>query len=157
MLTPVLSSGEFESLSKSKIPFNDPNGYPCSAPPWGEIMAISAATGDFLWRQPLGEYKELTAKGIPPTGQIPSGGSIVTAGGVLFVGSTPDMVFRALDPKTGKLLWSAELPGAGAATPLTFQGKSGKQYVGIVTNAGASGDLPPAGGGAGQLVVFALP
>jgi quinoprotein glucose dehydrogenase len=157
MLTPVLSSGQFESLSKSKIPFNDPNGYPCSAPPWGEIMAINAATGDFLWRQPLGEYKELTAKGIPPTGQIPSGGSIVTAGGVLFVGSTPDKVFRALDPKTGKLLWSAELPGAGAATPLTFQGKSGKQYVGIVTNAGASGDLPPAGGGAGQLVVFALP
>jgi quinoprotein glucose dehydrogenase len=158
MLTPVLSAGKFESLSKSKIPFTDKNGYPCSTPPWGEIMAINAATGDFVWRQPLGEYKELTAKGIPPTGQIPSGGSIVTAGGVLFVGATADRMFRAIDEKTGKLLWSTELPGPGTSTPMTYQGKNGKQYVGIVTTGGGGrGAVTPGGAGSGSLVVFALP
>ncbi len=148
MLTPILSVGQFESLSKSKIPFLDPEGYPCSAPPWGELIAINAATGDFAWRQTIGEYKDLTAKGIPPTGQKPAGGSIVTKGGVLFVGATEDKMFRAMDPKTGKLLWSVELPGAGGSTPLTYLGKDGKQYVGIITS-GARGDP-------GKFVVFGL-
>lgn len=167
MLTPVKSAG-FESLSKSKIPFLDQNGYPCSKPPWGELMAIDARTGDFLWREPLGEYKELSAKGIPPTGQIPEGGSIVTAGGVLFDGATADGKFRAIDPKTGKVLWSTELPGEGGSTPLSYQGKSGKQYVAIATApsrqaaraqppAAAGAQTPRAGGGPGDLVVFTLP
>lgn len=169
MLTPAISAGKFETLSKSKIPFLDQNGYPCSKPPWGELMAINAATGDFLWREPLGEYKELSAKGLPPTGQIPAGGSIVTGGGVLFVAATPDRMFRAVDPKTGKLLWSAELPGQGGATPLTYLGKSGRQYVAILTTPGRgpaaasgadrSGGPPPepVGGAPGALLVFDLP
>jgi quinoprotein glucose dehydrogenase len=165
MLTPILSVGAFESLSKSKIPFVDQNGYPCSAPPWGELLAINAATGEFAWRQTLGEYKELTAKGVPPTGMIPAGGSIVTAGGVLFVGATQDKMFRAFDPKTGKLLWSTELPGAGGSTPLTFAGKSGKQYVGIITQGaggggggrGAAAAPTGTGGAPGALEVFQAP
>ena len=165
MLTPVVSAG-FESLSKSKIPFLDQNGYPCSKPPWGELMAIDARTGDYLWREPLGEYKDLTAKGVPPTGQIPAGGSIVTAGGVLFDGATPDGKFRAIDPRTGKVLWSTELPGQGGSTPVTFQGRSGKQFVAILTTpsrdsrgaqAGAGPQPAREGGGPGDLVVFSLP
>jgi quinoprotein glucose dehydrogenase len=132
-------------------------------------MAINAATGDFLWREPLGEYKELTAKGIPPTGQIPAGGSVVTRGGVLFVAATPDRMFRALDAKNGKLLWSTELPGQGGATPLTYHGKSGRQYVAILTTPGRgpaaasrgdrSGGPPPesVGGAPGALLVYGLP
>jgi glucose dehydrogenase len=158
MLTPALSVGKYESLSKSKIPFVDEQGYPCSSPPWGEIMAVDAKSGAIKWREPLGEYKELTAKGIPPTGQVPAGGSIVTGGGVLFVGATPDKKFRAIDPSSGKLLWSAELRGAAGSTPLTYTGKSGKQYVAVVTSggrtAGATG--PGIGGNGGQLVSFAL-
>ena len=163
MLTPILSVGVFESLSKSKLPFLDPNGYPCSPTPWGELLAINAATGDFVWRKTIGEYPELKAKGVPPTGQIPAGGSIVTAGGVLFDAATPDKMFRAIDPRTGNLLWSTELPGAGGSTPLTYQGKSGKQYVGIMTSGAGGGGgrgagaAPTAtGGAAGQLVVFSL-
>jgi quinoprotein glucose dehydrogenase len=150
MLTPQLSSRKFESLAKSKIPFEDPNGYPCSAPPWGELMAINAATGDIVWREPLGEIKALTAKGIPKTGTDNGGGSVATAGGVLFIGASQDRTFRALDSKTGKELWSIELKGNAGATPLTFLGKNGKQYVSVVT----AGRI---GAGAGQLVTFSLP
>jgi quinoprotein glucose dehydrogenase len=157
MLTPALSAGKFETLSKSKIPFTDQNGYPCSTPPWGELMAINAATGDYLWRAPIGEYKELSAKGVPATGQPPTGGVIVTGGGVLFMGATQDRMFRAIDPKTGKIVWSAELPGAGSSTPLTYQGKSGKQYVAILTAGGRGQAGAQQAGAPGQLVVFALP
>jgi quinoprotein glucose dehydrogenase len=143
MLTPALSVGKFETLSKSKIPFLDQNGYPCSATPWGEVMAIDAATGNFKWKAPLGEYKELTAKGVAPTGQIPRGGVIATAGGLLFDGGTEDKMFRAFDPQTGKILWSTQLPAAGAGTPMTYQGKSGKQYVVTAT--------------AQQVISFAVP
>jgi glucose dehydrogenase len=143
MLTPQLSSNKFQSLAKSKIQFTDPDGYPCSTPPWGELMAINAATGDIVWREPLGELKELTAKGIPKTGTNNSGGSVATAGGVLFIGASTDRMFRAFESKTGKELWSAELAANAGATPLTYLGKNGKQYVAIVTG--------------NNLVTFALP
>jgi len=143
MLTPQLSSNMFESLAKSKIPFVDQNGYPCSKPPWGELMAINAATGDTVWREPLGEIKALTAKGIPKTGTDNAGGSVATAGGVLFIGASQDKMFRAIDSRTGKELWSAELDGNANSTPLTYLGKNGKQYVAIV--------------GRGGLVTFTLP
>ncbi len=54
-----------------KIPttfYTDPQGYPCNAPPWSELVAVSTTTGDIVWRTPLGEYPELTAKGILNTG-----------------------------------------------------------------------------------------
>jgi quinoprotein glucose dehydrogenase len=143
MLTPQLSSNKFESLAKSKIPFEDQNGYPCSTPPWGELMAVNAATGDIVWREPLGEIKALTAKGIPKTGTDNSGGSIVTAGGVLFIGASQDKMFRAIDAKTGKELWSKELGANANATPITYLGKNGKQYVAIVSRVGLSAFAVP--------------
>ena len=147
MLTPQLSSNMFESLAKSKLGFTDPQGYPCSAPPWGELMAINAANGKIEWRVPLGEYKELTAKGIPITGTDNSGGSVATATGLLFIGATQDKMFRAFDSKTGKQVWSAELSANAQATPAVYLGKDGKQYVTIAAG----------GRGGGQLVSFALP
>ena len=143
MLTPQLSSNRFQSLAKSKIQFIDQDGYPCSTPPWGELMAINAATGDIVWREPLGELKELTAKGIPKTGTNNAGGSVATAGGVLFIGASQDKMFRAFESKTGKELWSTELAANAGATPVTYLGKNGKQYVAIVTGS--------------QLVTFTLP
>lgn len=150
MLTPQLSSNKFESLAKSKLPFSDPEGYPCSTPPWGELMAIDVGTGKFVWRQPLGEIKALTARGIPKTGTDNSGGSTATAGGVLFIGASQDRMFRAFDPKTGKELWSVEVSGNAGSTPVTYLGKNGKQYV-TVSVGGRGGAV------AGELVTFALP
>ena len=143
-LRPTMSSGVLPSFGKVKIPFDDPDGYPCSAPPWGELMAINADTADIVWRVPLGEYKELTKRGIAKTGTPNAGGPIVTASGLVFIGSTTDQQFRAFDSATGKELWSATIPNDAIATPLTYMGRNGKQYVATVAGGGLDNFVKPA-------------
>jgi glucose dehydrogenase len=159
ILQPYISSNRLNSYAKRLTTFNDSHGYPCSAPPWGEIMAINADTADVVWRVPLGEYKELTARGIPKTGAPNAGGSIATAGGVLFVGATTDRTFRAFDSRTGKELWSIELPNNSIATPMTYRGKNGKQYVATEFSAGLNifNHPNPTAPGNNEIVVFGLP
>jgi len=108
--------------------FLDNNGYPAINPPWGTLTAIDLNTGKHLWKKTLGELKELTAKGIPPTGTENYGGPVVTSGGVLFIAATKDGMFRAYNKKDGTLLWETELPAAGYATPSTYE-VNGKQYI----------------------------
>jgi quinoprotein glucose dehydrogenase len=74
---------------------------------------------------------ELEAKGIMNTGSFNKGGSVATAGGVLFIGATYDSRFHAFESKTGKLLWETKLGAAAQANPITYIGKNGKQYVAI--------------------------
>jgi len=143
-LRPSMSSGLLPSFGKVKIPFDNPEGYPCSAPPWGELMAIDADTADIVWRVPLGEYKELTRRGISKTGTANAGGPIVTASGLVFIGSTTDQQFRAFDSVNGKELWSATLPNDAIATPLTYMGRNGKQYVATVAGGGLDNFVKPA-------------
>ena len=100
---------------------------------------------------PLGEYPELTARGIPPTGTENYGGPVVTAGGVIFIAATADETIRAFDKRSGKVLWQAKLPFSGNATPSTYM-VDGRQYVVISAGGGKSGR--PAGN---SLVAFALP
>jgi quinoprotein glucose dehydrogenase len=110
---------------------------PCQKPPWGFLTAISLDTGDFRWRSVLGVVDELIAKGIPPTGSPNIGGSLVTAGGLVFIGATNDKRFRAFDKDTGKEIWTAQLPASAHATPMTFLGKkSNKQFVVISAGGG---------------------
>ena len=137
--------------------FWDDNKYPCQQPPWGELVAVNANTGDVVWKIPFGIYPELIAKGIPPTGTPNLGGPIATASGLVFIGATKDARFRAYDAKTGKELWYAQLEAAGAATPMTFMGRNNKQYV--VIAAGGPGDTDRGGTGLypQKLVAFALP
>ena len=104
---------------------------PCQKPPWGRLSAINASTGDIAWQIPLGITEQLPA-GKQNTGRPGVAGPIVTAGGVLFVASTDDNRFRAFDAKTGAALWTTTLEKRGNANPLTYQGRNGKQYVGIV-------------------------
>jgi len=133
--------------------FLDPDGYPAVVPPWGTLNAIDLNTGKYLWRVPLGQYPELVARGMPDTGSENYGGPILTAGGVLFIGATIyDRKLRAFDAKTGKLLWQAQLPYAGTATPSTYM-IDGKQYVVIA----ASGSRNPKGPQGVAYVAFALP
>jgi glucose dehydrogenase len=157
-LNPTTSSGLLPSYAKQKIPFEDQNGYPCSAPPWGELMAVSATTGDIVWRVPLGEYKELTAKGVPKTGTPNAGGPIITAGGVLLIGATADLMFRAFDPKTGKELWSTQLENSAVNTPITYSAGSGKQYVAVWAGGGLGDFKTSAVGQKTNLIVaYSLP
>jgi quinoprotein glucose dehydrogenase len=114
--------------------FLDPDGYPAVAPPWGTLSAIDLNTGRTVWRIPLGEYPELVARGLLDTGSENYGGPIVTASGLLFIAATIyDRRLRAFDSRNGKLLWQAELPYAGTATPATYM-VEGKQYVVICTS-----------------------
>ena len=132
-LTPMMSSGVLPSFGKTKMPgeyYLDRDGYPCNAPPWAELFAINANTGDIVWRVPLGEYKELTAKGIPKTGTATnSGAPMATAGGLVFIGSTSDGQFRAFESTTGKELWSTSPGFNGGEWALSYKGANGKQYV----------------------------
>ncbi|MEM7384268.1 MAG: PQQ-binding-like beta-propeller repeat protein [Verrucomicrobiota bacterium] len=129
----------------------DPEGYPAIKPPWGTLNAVDLNTGELKWKVVLGEYPELTARGIPPTGTENYGGPLVTGGGLLFIGATADETFRAFDKETGKLLWKAPLPFGGNATPSTYTA-GGRQFIVISAGGGKSGR--PKGG---KLVAFALP
>jgi glucose dehydrogenase len=136
--------------------FWDNNKYPCQQPPWGELVAVNVNTGDIAWKIPFGVYPALVEKGIPPTGTPNLGGPIATAGGLVFIGATKDARFRAYDAKTGRELWYAQLDAAGAATPMTFMGRNGIQYV--VIAAGGPGDTDRGGTEmySQKLVAFAL-
>lgn len=129
----------------------DEQGYPAIKPPWGTLNAVDLNSGELKWRVALGEYPELTARGIPPTGTENYGGPLVTAGGLIFIGATADETFRAFDKDNGRLLWKAKLPFGGNASPSTFM-VAGRQYVVISAGGGKSGR--PRGG---SLVAFALP
>ena len=116
----------------------DPNGYPAVKPPWGTLNAIDLNSGHRLWTVPLGEFPELTARGIPPTGAENYGGPIVTAGDLIFIAASKDEMFRAFDKETGKVLWQTKLPAGGYATPATYA-VDGRQFVVIACGGGKMG------------------
>lgn len=134
--------------------FWDSNGYPCQQPPWGTLTAIDLNTGVFRWQVRLGEFDELTARGVPKTGTPNLGGSMVTAGGLVFIGATNDAKFRAFDKDTGEEVWMTRLPASAHATPMTFIGpRSGRQFV--VVAAGGGNKYNKDYGG--RLMAFAIP
>ena len=117
--------------------FWDSNQYPCQKPPWAALTAIDVETGRIRWRKTLGVIDALLERGIPPTGTSNLGGSIATAGGLVFIAATNDSRFRAFDKETGDELWVTRLPASGHATPMTFLGKkTGKQFVVIAAGGG---------------------
>ena len=132
--------------------FLDKDGYPAIKPPWGNLNAIDLGRGDFAWQIVFGEYPELTKRGVPPTGTENFGGTIVTKGGLVFIGGTKDEQFHAYDKTSGKLLWQTTLPAGGYATPCTYM-VNGRQYV--VIAAGGGGKLGTKSGD--SFVAFALP
>ena len=125
----------------------------CQQPPWGQLTAVNVHTGEFAWRVPLGVTDSL-----PPdkqkTGRPGNGGTIATAGGVVFIGATDDNRFRAFDAKTGKELWTVKLAAAAHATPSTYVGRDGKQYVVITSTGGGFLDSPITDD---SITAFALP
>ena len=138
-----------EYVSKIWTRFTDQNGYPAVKPPWGTLHAIDLNTGDYLWTVPLGEFPELTQKGIPITGTETYGGPVVTGSGLIFIASTRDERMRAFDKKTGKVVWEYQLPAGGFATPITYE-VEGKQYIAIAAG-GGRGAKP-----GGWYIAFAL-
>lgn len=167
-------SGEKQETSQSQIEardmppyihqnyyqFRDGEGYPAVKPPWGTLSAVNLNTGEIAWRVPLGEYEALSRRGVPPTGTENFGGSIVTAGGLVFIAATRDKKFRAFDKASGEVLWETPLETGAFATPSTYA-IDGKQYVVIAVG----GNCKYCGQGSNKLdtkpgdayVAFALP
>ncbi len=125
----------------------------CQQPPWGRLSAIDTRSGKLAWSVPLGVTDELP-EGKRLTGRPNIGGPISTAGGVTFVGASDDGRFRAFDSASGKQLWEYRLPAAAHATPATYRGKDGRQYVVITATGGSFLDSPLA---SDVVMAFALP
>ncbi len=133
-----------------------PSGAPCTPPPFGSLVAVSLRTRQILWSVPLGTSEGLDKIGlrVPPDtpGTVNLGGPITTASGLVFIGATIDRYFRAYNVKNGRELWRAPLPAGGKATPMTYMGADGRQYVVI-----AAGGDGKAWGWSDQVIAFALP
>ena len=73
-----------------------------------------------------------------------------------------DSTFRAFDLRTGEVKWESPLPGSAHATPMSYVGKNGKQYV-VITIPNPSWRYPRGGGDGptddqgGYVIAYALP
>jgi quinoprotein glucose dehydrogenase len=156
-------SGDFEFAPQRGTPYGMVRRFllapkaklPCTPPPWGTLTAVKASTGAVLWQVPLGQFGG--AESLPEAtqwGSIALGGPIATAGGLVFTAGTLEAAIYAFDSETGKRLWKGVLPTSARATPMTYQGPDGRQYV--VISAGGHGTPigPPLGD---HVVAFALP
>jgi membrane-bound PQQ-dependent dehydrogenase (glucose/quinate/shikimate family) len=140
------------------FPFLSPIFAPCQRPPYGTISAFDLKTRKLLWSKPLG-----TAEGSGPLGLASNlplrmgapnfGGSVATAGGLVFIAAGQDRRLRAYDIGNGKEVWSAKLPAVGAAMPISYVSPRGRQY--IVIAAGGHFSIP--GPKASAIMAYALP
>lgn len=128
----------------------DPEGDPAIAPPFGTITAVDLNTGNIQWQVPLGEDPKFKKMGIPNSGMFNRGGSIATAGGLIFIGATGDNMFRAFDQKTGKVVWQYQLPGMASSVPSTYA-IGNRQYVVVSVNGEQQNNFK------GGYIAFALP
>ena len=127
--------------------------YPCQNPPWGDLWAVNVNTGKIAWRVNLG-VSDIMPEGKRDTGRPNLGAPLTTASGLIFIGATDDSRFRAFDTRTGKEIWTYKLDASAHASPVTYRGTDGKQYVAVVATGGSFVHSPPVGD---SVVVFALP
>lgn len=116
-----------------RMPFT---GVLCKEPPYGGIRAIDVQSGKTLWDRPFGTARKNGPFGIPSMlpleiGTPNNGGSVVTAGGLIFIAAATDDLIRAIDIETGKTVWSDVLPAGGQANPMIYE-QNGRQYLVIV-------------------------
>ena len=126
---------------------------PCGPTPWGQLVAVNVDTGDVVYRKPLG-----VTDSFPPqfqdTGRPGLGGTILTASGLTFVGATDDFRFRAFATATGDKLWEVKLKASVTATPVTYQGADGRQYVAASDTGGSQTGSVVTND---EIIAFALP
>jgi quinoprotein glucose dehydrogenase len=120
-----------------------PSRLPCTPPPFGALVAIDLATGQKKWEAPLGSMTsilspEIARQAQPDWGSVNLGGSVATAGGVVFIGAALDRRLHAYDIETGRELWQRELPASAKATPMTYRLASGAEYVAVAVGGGGA-------------------
>ena len=135
-------------------PFTSPLGLPCQAPPWGYVAGVDLVSGEVVWQHRNGTVRDVAPVPLPFKMGVPNlGGPLITAGGVAFLSGTLDNYIRAYDLTTGRQLWQGRLPAGGQATPMSYTGRDGRQYV--VVAAGGHGSLGTKAGD--SLIAYALP
>lgn len=134
--------------------FLSPLGLPCQAPPWGYVAGVDLTTGKTIYKHVNGTVRDLSPIPLPFKMGVPGiGGPIITKGGVAFLSGTLDYYVRGYDLKTGKEIWRDRLPAGGQATPATYLGSDGRQYLVVV--AGGHGSTNTAPGD--SIIAYALP
>jgi quinoprotein glucose dehydrogenase len=125
----------------------------CEKGPWAVLDAFNPATGKLVWQVPLGVSDDLPAA-VQNTGRPGDGGAITTDSGLVFIGFSDDKRFHAFDVRTGKTLWTWKLEASALATPVTYLGKDGRQYVAVTSTGGGYMGAPIV---SDTLTAFALP
>ena len=74
-------------------------------------------------------------------------GPLVTAGGLVFISASSPYLY-AFDKANGELVWQTELGGGGFGNPMTYQSRSGRQFIVIATS--------QSDGSEAKLMAFAL-
>jgi quinoprotein glucose dehydrogenase len=135
-------------------PFLSPLGIPCQAPPWGYVAGADLTTGRIAWKHRNGTVRDLAPVPLPFKMGVPSlGGPVLTASGLAFLSGSMDDYVRAYDVDTGRTLWESRLPAGGQATPITYLGADGRQYLLVV--AGGHGSTHTKAGD--SVIAYALP
>lgn len=135
-------------------PFLSPVGLPCQSPPWGYVTGVDLTTGKTVYKHVNGTVRDLSPIPLPFKLGVPGiGGPIVTKGGLAFLSGTLDYYVRGYDLKTGREIWKDRLPAGGQATPSTYMGADGRQYLVVV--AGGHGSTNTKAGDA--IIAYALP
>ncbi len=137
--------------------FMSPLGIPCFKPPFGALNAIDLQTGKVKWEVPLGSIEDMPLNGIRsglhiPLGMPTLGGPLVTEGGLTFFFGTLDYYLRAFETSTGTEVWKKRLPVGGQATPISYVGDDGRQFIVIVAG-GSRGDTKRGD----YVIAYALP
>lgn len=132
-------------------------GLLCKEPPYGGIRAIDMLSGQTIWDRPFGTARENGPWGIGlglpfDIGTPNNGGSVVTAGGLIFIAAATDNLIRAIDLQTGKTLWTDKLPGGGQANVMTYE-EGGRQYVVVMAGGHHFMETPVSD----AVVAYALP
>lgn len=128
------------------VPAGFNGSLPFFKPPYAHVVAINLNEGTIAWRVPFGDMpilrSELARLGVQAPDKLGAQGppgAVVTKGGLLFIGGG-DFAFHALDKTTGRDLWSAPLRET-TGTPMTYESRSGRQFVLVATGRGADAAL----------------
>lgn len=108
--------------------FLNPFRIPCWNPPFGSLSSYDLRTGKLLWRKPFGQVQRWGFYMPESWGTPTIGAPAITASGLIFIGASMDSRVRAIDLKSGEVLWKHLVPAPAAALPAIYRYK-GKQYV----------------------------
>ncbi|MEP7240184.1 MAG: pyrroloquinoline quinone-dependent dehydrogenase [Devosia sp.] len=132
--------------------FLNPMGMPCWKGPYGTLSSYDLNTGKLNWREPFGVVQKWGFYMPESWGSVTIGSPVITKSGLIFIGASMDSRVRAIDLKSGKVLWQSLVDSPAVAEPAVYSYK-GRQYV--LFAVGGNSILEPKV--ADQLVAYALP